>query len=291
VRILVTGGAGFIGSHLVERLISQGHEVVVLDDLSTGLKSNLSDEVEFWEADCRNPKAVRKAAYGCDYVYHLASTVGVIKVLTDPKDCIENIIKSTQSVLSLGLPGMDFSTSEVYGKNTNILREDSDLIYSNKSRWSYATSKLIGEWLAASAKWKTVRLFNIVGPRQIPGYVFSNFIQQARSGKDLTVYGTGEQVRTFIDVRDTVEILDILRDKQFDVVNVGAAHTLSMYELAKTIKRTLNSTSEIVHVPYIQAYPDGFEECASRIPDLSKLRSLIGNYEYRAIEQTIQDTL
>jgi UDP-glucose 4-epimerase len=291
MRVLITGGAGFIGSHLADRLLSQDHEVVVLDNLSTGKRENVPKYADFYEVDCRNTRVLRNASDGCDYVYHLASTVGVNKVLEDPKECIENIIKSTQSVLSLGLPGMDFSTSEVYGKNTNILREDSDLIYSNKSRWSYATSKLIGEWLAASAKWKTVRLFNIVGPRQIPGYVFSNFIQQARSGKDLTVYGTGEQVRTFIDVRDTVEILDILRDKQFDVVNVGAAHTLSMYELAKTIKRTLNSTSEIVHVPYTQAYPDGFEECNSRVPDLSKLRSLIGNYEYRAIETTIQDTL
>ena len=289
--ILVTGGAGFIGSHLVNRLISQGHEVVVIDNLSTGKRENVSEDVEFHEADCRNPKDLRKAAYSCDYVYHLASTVGVNKVLDDPKDCIENIIKSTQSVLSLGLPGMDFSTSEVYGKNTQILREDSDLIYSNKSRWSYAASKLVGEWLAAAASWKTVRLFNIVGPRQIPGYVFSNFIQQARSGQPLTVYGTGEQVRTFIDVRDTVEILDILRDKQFDVVNVGAAHTLSMFELAKTIKRTLNSSSEIIHVPYTEVHSSGFEECQSRIPDLTKLRSLVGNYEYRAIEKTIQDTL
>jgi UDP-glucose 4-epimerase len=286
----VTGGAGFIGSHLVERLLSQKHEPVVVDNLSTGSKANVPKDVEFHQIDCRNTKDLRNAAYACEYVYHLASTVGVKKVLSNPKECIENIIKSTQSVLSLGIPGMDFSTSEVYGKNTNILSENSDLIYSSKSRWSYATAKLVGEWLVASAGWKTVRLFNIVGPRQIPGYVFSNFIDQAKTGRHITVYGTGEQVRTFIDVRDTVEILDILRDKKFDFVNVGAAHTLSMKELAKTVKRTLNSTSEIVTIPYENVYQDGFEDCLSRIPDLTKLHSIIGEFDYRPITKTIVDT-
>jgi UDP-glucose 4-epimerase len=294
MKILVTGGAGFIGGHLVERLLSQGHTPVVLDNLSTGFKENVPSQVAAYFEDCRNTEALHKAASECELIYHLASTVGVEKVLKDPRECIKNVIDSTQSVLSLGIPGMDFSTSEVYGKNPNALSEDSDLIYSSKARWSYAVAKLAGEWLAKAAGWKTVRLFNIVGPKQALGYVFSNFTRQARENKDLRVYGLGSQIRTFLDVRDAVDILCSLRDKKFDVVNVGGKHTMTMDCLADLVKHTLNSKSRTVRVPYRDAYSEGFEDvfedCQARIPDLTKLHSLIGEYNYTPIERTIEDT-
>lgn len=293
MKILLTGGAGFIGSHLIEKLLPT-HEIVVIDDLSTGHLENIPAGVTFFQGDCRNQELLGQAAKGCDFVYHLASTVGVEKVLQDPRGCIKNVIESTQSVLNLGIPGMDFSTSEVYGKNPNVLSEDSDLIYSSRARWSYAVSKLVTEWLANASGWKTVRLFNIVGPRQSLGYVFSNFVRRARENKDLRIYGTGSQIRTFLDVRDAVDILSQLREKDFDVVNVGGKHTMTVESLAETVKRITQSKSRIIRVPYREAYSEGFEEifedCQARVPDLTRLHSLIGEYNYRPLEQTMEDT-
>ena len=293
-RILVTGGAGFIGGHLMQKLLDEGHTPVVIDNLSTGFKENIPEGVTAYFEDCRDTDALKIAAQSCEFVYHLASTVGVEKVLKDPQACIKNVIESTQSVLNLGIPGMDFSTSEVYGKNLSILSEDSDLVYSSKARWSYAVSKLITEWLVKAAGWKTVRLFNIVGPRQSLGYVFSNFIRQARENRDLRVYGSGSQIRTFLDVRDAVDILSQLREKTFDVVNVGGKHTMTVDCLAETIKTVTKSDSRIVHVPYRDAYSEGFEtsfeDCQARIPDLTRLHGLIGDYKYRPLEQTMEDS-
>jgi UDP-glucose 4-epimerase len=292
--MLITGGAGFIGSHLIEHLVLQGHEPVVLDNLSTGKKQNVPTDVELHVEDCRNVEALKRASKGCEFVYHLASTVGVERVLNDPRQCIENILDSTHAVLGLGIPGMDFSTSEVYGKNTKILTEDTDLVYSSKARWSYAAAKLIGEWLAKSEGWKTVRLFNIVGPRQSTGYVFSNFVSQAAAGKTITIYGTGSQVRTLTDVRDAVSIFEALRRSDFEVVNVGGTYTTTIAELANKVVSTLHSKSETVYVPYNKAYTksfnDVFEDCLVRIPDLTKLKSLVGERQYTSLEKTIMDT-
>jgi UDP-glucose 4-epimerase len=294
MRVLVTGGAGFIGSHLVETLMKSGHEPVLIDNLSTGKASNVPTTVKLYVEDCRNIEALKKVSKGCEFVYHLASTVGVEKVLGDPRECIENILDSTRSVLSLGIPGMDFSTSEVYGKNTEVLKEDGELIYSRKARWSYAASKLIGEWLAESAGWKTVRLFNIVGPRQNLGYVFSNFVNQAANGKPITVYGDGTQVRTLTDVRDAVSIFEKLRHLDFDVVNVGGSHTTTVRDLAETVVNTLGSTSAIESVPYNKAYAKGFEkvfeDCTVRVPSLLKLTSLVGEIKTTPLATTILDT-
>lgn len=294
MRILITGGAGFIGSHLIEHLVLQGHDLVIIDNLSTGKKENVPHSVEFYIEDCRNKEALKRISKGCEFVYHLASTVGVEKVLNNPSECIKNIVESTQEILSLGIPGMDFSTSEVYGKNTKILAEDTELVYSSKARWSYAASKLIGEWLAKESGWKTVRLFNIVGPRQNLGYVFSNFVNQAKNNKTISVYGTGTQVRTFTDVRDAVRIFDTLRTVDFDVVNVGGNHTTTVKQLAEIVITTLGSSSETISVPYDKAYSksfeDVFEDCLVRIPDLTKLHSLVGSTAYTPLEQTIRDT-
>jgi UDP-glucose 4-epimerase len=294
MKILITGGAGFIGSHLVLKLIEQGHDPVIIDNLSTGRQENVPEGVEAHFKDCRDSESLKQASKGCEFVYHLASTVGVEKVLNNPKECIENIIESTHSVLDLGIPGMDFSTSEVYGKNTGLLTESGDLVYSSKARWSYATSKLIGEWLSKSVGWKSIRLFNIVGPNQNRGYVFSNFVYQAVNNMPITVYDTGAQVRTFVDVRDTASILSSLRDKEFDVVNVGGIYTLSVREFANIVKSVLNSKSEIISVPYNKAYSkgfeDSFEDCPARMPDLTKLHSLVGDFKYLSFEKTIKDT-
>lgn len=282
MRILVTGSSGFIGSHLVDRLISE-HEV-------TGLDRRSGDRTD-WPIDCR--ALPKQAPYFPDwhFCYHLASTMGVSNVLNDPQACIDNIINSTKAVLSLGIPGIYFSTSEVYGRNSSVLSEDSAIILSSKSRWSYAAAKLCGEWMALQAGWKVVRLFNVVGPRQSEesGAVLPRFVKQALLGEPITVYGEGTQIRTFIDVHDCVEILDKLRDVDFDVVNVAGPHLMTMMTLAKEVRKVLDSPSMLEQVSYEKAYPQGFEECQSRIPDHTKLKSLIGAFHYRPLEQTIKE--
>lgn len=224
-----------------------------------------------------------------DFIYHLASTVGVRNVLADPKEAIENIIESTRAVLSLGIPGMYFSTSEVYGRNTEDLSESSGIHLSSKVRWSYAGAKLICEWLALEAGWKVIRPFNVVGPRQNMAYgaVLPSFVGQWLKGEKLTVHGTGEQVRTFIDVQDFVKIVDELREKDFDVLNVGGIHKLTIRDLAHKVNWTLGEDCGIEYKPYSDVFPAGFEECNRRVPDLTKLHGLIGQREYKPLSQTI----
>lgn len=293
MKILVTGGCGFIGSHLVEYLQRQGHSVNVLDNLSGGATVLWTGQV--WVADCQNRNALLHAAEGCDYIYHCASTVGVQKVLRDPASCIRNIIDSTTSVLSLGVPGMYFSTSEVYGMHEMEVfypfAETTPCILSGAPRWSYAAAKLTGEWLALDAGWQVVRLFNVVGPRQNPAYgaVMPRFVQAALEGRPLEVYGDGTQVRTFTSVYDVIRILDGLRSQAFDVLNVGGDQSISIRELAARVRVLTESQSEITYVPYEKAYPAGFEECPSRVPDLTKLESILGKQEYRSLDLIIKE--
>lgn len=286
MKILITGGAGFIGSHLAELLIEQGHEVSVLD-----CKPN-RDLI----CDCRDlsrPSSLARASvaqFAPDFIYHLAATVGVTRVLQNPSECIANNIDSLRATLSLGIPGLFTSTSEVYGKTIWSLKEDSPIEYSSRSRWSYAASKLIGEWMAKQASWKVVRLFNVVGPRQSSSYgaVLPQFIRQAINHEPLTIYGDGKQTRTFIHVKDCVEILDALREKEFDVVNVGGKHIYTIEELAMLIANS-HERVPIKYVPYSQAYPDGFEECQSRVPNLEKLDSLLPERPCRSMGRIISD--
>lgn len=281
----------------MERLASQGHEIVAADNGSLDRLNHLRGKVKFYpvHADCRNEQQMQSLVEGMEgfhFIYHLASTVGVNRVLDDPAGCIENNIDSLRAVLSLGIPGLFTSTSEVYGRSESILREDSPLLYSSKARWSYAISKLAGEWMCQQNKgWKAVRLFNVVGPRQSNSYgaVLPRFVSQALACEPLTVHGDGKQIRTFIDVRDCAEILDRLRDKQFDVVNVGGSRISDMRHLAECVRDELESLSEIKMVPYEKAYPDGFEDCPVRIPCLDKLDSLLPERPFTNFSKTISD--
>jgi UDP-glucose 4-epimerase len=286
LKILITGGAGFIGSHLAERLLSQGHEVTVVDRVEP------PSTVTGWiKGDCRDMWI--GALHGkpeFDFIYHLAATVGVKRVLADPAECIANNIDSLRMVLSFGVPGLFTSTSEVYGKNKWTLKEDSPIEYSSKNRWCYAASKLIGEWMCKQAGWKVVRLFNVVGPRQSSSYgaVLPQFIRQAIAHEPLTIYGDGKQTRTFIHVKDCVEILDKLRDKEFDVVNVGGTHIYSIEDLAALIA-DMHGRNPVEYIPYSTVYADGFEECPTRIPDLTKLDSLLPVRTCRSMGRIISD--
>lgn len=281
----MTGGAGFIGSHLAEYLLASGHEVDVVDDLSAGKKANVPSGATFFFARCQDWMPYEREY---DFVYHLASTVGVSRVTSDPAKCIANVVDSTRAVLALKAKGIYFSTSEVYGKNTALLWEDSDCVLSGRARWNYAAAKLCGEWMALQAGWKVVRLFNVIGPRQNMEYgaVFPNFLRQALANEPITVYGQGYQTRTFVDVRDCVEMLDRLRDKDFDVVNVGGELNISVLSLARMVKLLTQSRSEIRFTDY--PMPEGFEECEIRVPDLSKLNRLIGAFKYRPLKDTVE---
>ena len=301
MRVFITGVAGFIGSHLAERLISQGHLVFGIDNLSSGKESNIP--CRFLRYDCRNKSALRFAINEIkpDFIYHLAATVGVKRVLDNPKECIENNIESTRNILEFGIPGIFASTSEVYGKTDKILSEDAPLIYSSKSRWSYAASKLIGEYLVQQTNgWKSVRFFNVVGPRQSGSYgaVMPTFVKQALDNQQLTVYGNGKQVRTFIDVRDCAEILDMLMMKEFDVVNIGGNNILSINDLASNVLEAIGRDygqillprqARIENIAYHKVYTDGFEECLYRVPDLNKLQSLLPVMPMTSLSKTILD--
>jgi UDP-glucose 4-epimerase len=303
MRILITGGAGFIGSHLAERLLAQGHEINVLDNFTSGqwTTAELLQEkgAEVFSGDCREKRALmstlQMAAANCDFIYHLAATVGVKRVLEDPKACIENNIDSLRAVLSLGIPGIFASTSEVYGTISLDLAENAPFQYSSQSRWSYAASKLIGEYLVQQTPgWKSVRFFNIVGPRQNMAYgaVLPTFVKQCLAGEPMTVYGDGQQVRTFLDVRDCAEILDGLRDKDFDVVNVGGDTVATIDALASAVWTTLRPDEQVIQareVSYADAYPAGFDECRRRVPDLTKLNTLLPQRSKTPFTKTICD--
>jgi len=285
LKILICGGSGFVGSHLAERLIEQGHKVEILDPVKPTISGPW-----IWVGQTCQDWAPFISKKHCDFIYHLAATVGVTRVLKNPSECIANNIDSLRAVLSLGIPGLFTSTSEVYGKTARMLKEDSPIEYTSKSRWSYAASKLIGEWMALQAGWKVVRLFNVAGPRQSSHYgaVLPQFVRQAIAHEPLTIYGDGKQTRTFIHVKDCVEILDALRDKKFDVVNVGGTHVYSIEDLALLIA-DMHQRCPVKYVPYLTAYPGGFEECQSRVPDLTKLDSLLPVRPCRSMGRIIAD--
>jgi UDP-glucose 4-epimerase len=296
---LVTGGAGFIGSHLAERLVAEGREVWLLDDLSTGAMRNIdpllaSPRVHHRIGSVTDEQTVGELVDRADVVFHMAAAVGVKLIVENPTRTIETNIRGCEVVIQAaakkGKLVLLASSSEVYGKGIRVpFGEDDDLVLgaTTKSRWGYACSKAIDEYLAlAYAKERSLpviiaRLFNTVGPRQTGRYgmVLPNFVRQGLAGEDITVYGSGEQQRCFADVSDVVECLFRLvacEEAQGRVFNVGNDQEISIEGLAALVRERTGGSSRIVHVPYEEAYTEGFEDLGRRIPDLSRLEQTIG---------------
>lgn len=299
MKALVTGGAGFIGSHLCEHLLRTGYSVTVIDDLSTGSYANVS-QLEKQQAFTLVIDTVLNAALmedlvkDCDVVFHLASAVGVNLIIDQPVKTIETIIEGTNLVLRYARRYrrrvLITSTSEVYGKGNKVpFAETDDTVQGNTMtrRWAYANAKASDEFLAFAHWYETqlpvvcVRLFNTVGPRQTGQYgmVIPRFVQQALKNKPITVFGDGKQTRCFAHVKDIVEALEKMincTEAYGRVVNLGNPEEITIDDLAERIKESAGSTSEIVHIPYEQAYVEGFEDMLRRVPDISLAKRLIG---------------
>ena len=299
MRVLITGGAGFIGSHLADAYTTRGDEVVCIDDLSTGSIENIAHlkrhpRFRYAIDTVHNQPLLAELIDECDVVFHLAAAVGVKLIVESPVRTIETNVRGTETVLALANKKkkkvLITSTSEVYGLSAEVpFREDGNLVMgaTTKGRWSYACSKAIDEFLAL-AYWRekklptvVVRLFNTVGPRQTGQYgmVIPTFVRQALAGRPITVYGTGEQTRCFGYVGDVVGALVSLMDRDEavgQVFNIGSNEEVSILEVAERVKELTGSKSEIVFVPYDEAYEEGFEDMPRRVPDITKIRQLVG---------------
>lgn len=314
MKCLITGGSGFIGSHLSEKLLGAGDEVVVIDDLSTGRFENIAHLEKNKNFRCyidtvMNEALMEKLVEGCDCIYHLAAAVGVRLIIEDPVRTIETNILGTDVVLRLASRYrrklLVTSTSEIYGKNENApFKEDDDRILGSttKSRWSYSSSKAIDEFLClAYYKEKKlpvtiVRLFNTVGPRQTGQYgmVIPRFVQQALANKPITIYGDGKQSRSFAYVKDIVSAITELINRPEavgEVFNIGSCEEVSINELAGRIIKLAGSSSEIVHIPYEQAYETGFEDMRRRVPDTSKINKLIGYEPTYSLDEILKEVI
>ena len=299
MRVFITGGAGFIGSHLAEQHLERGDEVYIIDDLSTGAIENIQHikkhpKLTYHIGSVTESQNTAEFVDLSDIIYHLAAAVGVRLIVESPVRTIETNIRSTEVVLALAAKKrkrvLITSTSEVYGKRHNVpFSEDDDLIMgpTSKGRWSYACSKAIDEFLAI-AYWKEkgvptviARLFNTVGPRQTGRYgmVIPTFVTQALTGQDITIFGDGSQSRCFTYVSDAVgALIGLAEDARAvgEVYNIGSTEEVTIHELAERIKHLTGSKSRIVFVPYDEAYEEGFEDMIRRVPDLRKIHHLIG---------------
>ncbi len=314
MRVLITGGAGFIGSHLSDAYLERGDEVFIVDDLSTGSFSNIShlkDHPRFhYKIDSvHNRPVTAELVDQCDVIFHLAAAVGVKLIVESPVRTIETNVHGTEVVLSLASKKkkkvLVASTSEVYGLSTEIpFREDGNLVMgaTTKGRWSYACSKAIDEFLAL-AYWREkklptviVRLFNTVGPRQTGQYgmVIPTFVKQALAGRPITVFGSGEQSRCFCYVGDVVGALMKLMDDESaigEVFNVGSNQEITILDLARKVKVLTNSKSEITFVPYDEAYEEGFEDMPRRIPDISKVNGRVGFQPEKSLDGILDSVI
>jgi len=314
MHALITGGAGFIGSHLVDALLAEGHRVTVLDNLSTGRYENVAahdgdPKFQLVNGTILNATLVDKLVERCDVIYHLAAAVGVELIIKEPLESLITNIRGSEVVLEMAhryrKKVLIASTSEIYGKNTTgPLQENTDRILGSplKSRWSYSTSKAVDEILAY-VYWKEkgvptiiVRLFNTVGPRQSGAYgmVIPRFVGQALKGEPLHVHGTGKQSRCFLHVRDTVSALAKLVEQPAavgDVFNVGSQEEVTIGALAQRVIALTGSRSRIESIPYEEAYEEGFEDMQRRVPDTSKIERLIGFRPTRDLDAIIQDVV
>lgn len=304
---VITGGAGFIGSHLADRLLAEGHRVTVIDDLSTGRRENLSPRVDFVQGKVSDVD-LEKFLEGAAAVFHLAAAVGVELVIRSPIETIRTNIEETECVLEAAsrknVPVLLASTSEVYGKSQkDEFRETDDLLIGPPylGRWSYACSKLMDEFLALSyfkergLPVTIVRLFNTVGPRQTGHYgmVLPRFIEAAKAGKPLRVFGDGRQTRCFCYVADTVEALwRLMRDGKArgEIVNVGRNEEISILDLAKRVIEITGSKSNVEMIPYDKAYTPGFEDMLRRKPSIEKLAALTGFRPSTTLDEIIRRT-
>lgn len=299
MRVLLTGGAGFVGSHLAEALIAANHDVEILDDLSTGSLDNVAHLNGHPRFHCQigtvmDPAVVGPMVERADFIFHLAAAVGVKLIVEAPVRTIETNVHGTEVVLKQAVkkrtPVVVFSTSEVYGKSTAVpFTESTDLVMgpTHKHRWAYACSKALDEFLAL-AYWKefahpviVVRLFNTVGPRQTGRYgmVIPNFVRQALAGEPITVFGDGTQTRSFTYVGDVVRGLIALMQTPAafgEVFNIGNDEEVSILALAQRVRALTGSSSEIVLIPYDQAYEAGFEDMPRRVPALAKIAAAVG---------------
>jgi UDP-glucose 4-epimerase len=314
MRILVTGGAGFIGSNLADVLMEQGHEVTVLDNLSVGKASNIehhleSDHFHFVNGSILDTSTLERLVRQVDVIYHLAAVVGVKYVVEDPLHAIVTNVRGTENVLELAFKywakTIIASSSEIYGKSTHVpLSEDSDRLLgpTTVNRWSYSDAKAIDEYFALAYAQKglpvsVVRYFNAYGPRLDPkgyGSVIAKFISQALRGEALTVYDDGRQTRCFTYVRDAVEgtiRAATVREAAGQVFNIGSNREATINELAEMILALTGSDSEIVHVPYSSAYGSDFEETRRRVPDLSRAREVLGFEAQTSFEAGLRQTL
>lgn len=314
MRALITGGAGFIGSHLSERLLRQGHEVDVIDNLSTGRKRNIShlfsnENFEFFQNTIMNEWLLEDLINHSDVVYHLAAAVGVKLIIDKPVETIETNIRGTENVLKFANKArtkvLIASTSEVYGKLPHeLLSETDDRQYgpTTAHRWSYAASKAVDEFLAL-AYYKEynlpviiARLFNTVGPRQVERYgmVLPNFVKQAIKNEPITIYGDGKQSRSFTYVDDCVTVLQGLmasKEAPGQVFNIGNSEEISIENLAKKVKELSGSKSKLVYIPYDEAYEGGFEDMRRRCPDNSKIKKLLDYKPSLSLDELIEVTI
>lgn len=307
-RVLVTGGAGFIGAHLVRHLAARGDRVTVVDDLSTGLASRVPPGIEFVRSSLAQSLGGFEGRTPFHEIYHLAASVGVDLVMREPVRAIEINVEQTAALLRFAGrtgsgPVLLASSSEVYGKATRrVFSEDDDVVYGPTSvtRWSYACAKAIDEYLAlghdrgGGARCVVVRLFNTVGPGQLGAYgmVLPRFVRAALRGEAIRVFGDGTQSRCFCDVRDVVRAMPRLLGTGAclgRVFNLGSDEAITIRELAETVRRVLGSRSEIVLVPYSEAYPAGYEDLQFRRPDLARVREAIGFEPTIGLERTIRD--
>ena len=319
MRYLITGGAGFIGSHLADHLLAQGHHVHAFDNLSTGSLDTiayLADHERFGltVGDVCDKSALQEAAAGCDRMIHLAAAVGVKHILKHPVETITTNVRGTEHVLEIAqermVPTLIASTSEVYGKaletvdDLDTLAEDGPWVLgsTSKRRWGYACTKAMDEFLALAYASEydvpviAARFFNTVGPRQTGQYgmVVPSFVRQALAGESITVYGDGEQTRCFTHVQDAVEVVDALMNTDAaygEVFNIGQPNPVSINALAERVRDVTGTDASIEHIPYEEAYGDGFEDMRRRTPDMSKLEDTIGMRPERDLDTILRDVI